>query len=142
MGASGAPAATVVITVLLITRRRSRDVPLVALAGVEVQQADECADGIAERRRVCLAWEGEILGDVPVNLVPYAVGVVLVNQHRLTGISMHDKLKQVQDKHTMFDRALGDNIIYHNQGCINGDRIIIRFPSFLIHPLCNPIFIS
>lgn len=71
---------------------------------------DKDGDGIAERRRVCLAWEGELLSDVPVNIVPYAVGVVLVNQHRLTGIGMHDKLKQVQDKSTMLDRALGDNI--------------------------------
>jgi hypothetical protein len=72
---------------------------------------DKDGDGIAERRRVCLAWsDGVILSDVPVNLVPYASGVVLLNQHRLTGISMHDKLKQVQDKETGLDRALFDNI--------------------------------
>lgn len=71
---------------------------------------DKDGDGIAERRRVCMPWEGKILSDTPVNLVPYATGVAILNQHRLTGISLHDKLKQVQDKHTGLERALFDNI--------------------------------
>lgn len=72
---------------------------------------DEDGDGIAERRRSALVYrDSELLQDVPVNLVPYAAGCVLVNQHRLTGISMHDKLKQNQDKETGLDRALFDNV--------------------------------
>ena len=77
---------------------------------------DQDGDGIAERRRVCIAWEGAIiLSDVPVNLVPYAAGVVLLNPHRLTGISLHDKLKQVQDKHTGLERVLFDNLNASNK---------------------------
>lgn len=72
---------------------------------------DADGDGIAERRRVALAWaDTEVLEDVPVNIVPYAAGVVLLNQHRMTGISLHDKLKQTQDKHTGLDRLLFDNL--------------------------------
>jgi hypothetical protein len=92
---------------------------------------DGDGDGIAERRRVCLAWsDNMVLSDIPVNLVPYAAGVVLLNQHRLTGISMHDKLKQRQDKDTGLERALFDNINATNKnrtasldGAVNTDDL-------------------
>jgi len=72
---------------------------------------DGDGDGIAERRRMSLAYrDSELLADVPVNLVPYAAGVVLLNQHRLTGIDLHDKLKQTQDKHTALERVLFDGL--------------------------------
>lgn len=70
---------------------------------------DHDGDGIAERRRVCLSGT-DLLSNDPVNLVPYAAGVVLLNPHRFMGISLHDKLKQTQDKHTALDRAVADNI--------------------------------
>lgn len=72
---------------------------------------DKDGDGIAERRRMALVWkDNELLEDEPVNVVPYGAGNVLLNQHRLTGISLHDKLKQTSDKHTGLERALLDNV--------------------------------
>lgn len=92
---------------------------------------DQDGDGIAERRRSVLAWaDGELLADEPVNVVPYATGVALLNQHRLTGISLHDKLKQTQDKHTGLERALFDNVNASNKnrtasldGAVNADDL-------------------
>lgn len=72
---------------------------------------DKDGDGIAERRRMALVWkDNELLEDEPVNVVPYGAGNVLLNQHRLTGIDLHDKLKQTSDKHTGLERALLDNV--------------------------------
>jgi hypothetical protein len=69
--------------------------------------ADE--DGIAERHRVCLSGN-TLLKDEPTNVVPYAAGAALLAPHRFTGISLYDKLKQVQDTNTGLQRALMDNV--------------------------------
>ena len=72
---------------------------------------DVDGDGIAERRRLAFVWNDDVvLEDEPVNIVPYAVGAVLINPHRMTGISIYDKLRQTQDEHTALKRALDDNV--------------------------------
>lgn len=72
---------------------------------------DVDGDGVAERRCVSLVWdEGELLADEPCYLVPYAPGAVMINPHRLTGISQWDKLFHTQDEHTGLKRALYDNV--------------------------------
>jgi len=69
-------------------------------------------DGISERRRIALAGanQNSILEDVPVSIVPYATGSAFINPHRLTGISLFDKLRQTQDINTGLSRALMDNV--------------------------------
>lgn len=72
---------------------------------------DKDGDGIAERRRMALVWkDNELLEDEAVNIVPYGAGNALLNQHRLIGIDLHDKLKQTSDKTTGLERALLDNV--------------------------------
>jgi hypothetical protein len=73
---------------------------------------DVDGDGVAERRNVSFVWDeaDELLEDQPCYLVPYAVGAVILNPHRLTGISVWDKLFHTQDEHTGLKRALYDNV--------------------------------
>lgn len=70
---------------------------------------DKDGDGISERRKICISGE-TLLSDEPVNLVPYASGTAIINPHRFMGISLFDKLKQVQDMRTGLRRALLDNV--------------------------------
>lgn len=80
---------------------------------------DMDGDGISERWRIALhAQDGKILEKVPTTLVPYATGTVLINPHKLRGISMYDKLRQTQDVRTGLKRALMDNATAVNQGRI------------------------
>ena len=70
---------------------------------------DNSGDGIAELYKVC--WAGdEILKREPASLVPYAAGLAIIAAHRLTGISLWDKLHQTQDVSTALQRALLDNV--------------------------------
>lgn len=70
---------------------------------------DKDGDGVAERRRISLVVDKLILEDEEAPFVCYSVGSVLVNPHRLRGISMYDKLKQTQDINTGLKRARNDN---------------------------------
>lgn len=65
--------------------------------------------GFSERRRIAFS-HNEILEDVPVSIVPYPCGVAIINPHRFLGISLWDKLRQVQDVSTALQRALLDNV--------------------------------
>ena len=65
-------------------------------------------DGISERRRILLAGP-EVLSNDIVTIVPYAAGAVFIAPHRFLGVSLFDKLKQVQDISTALNRALLDN---------------------------------
>lgn len=66
-------------------------------------------DGIAERYIV--SWSGEeLLEKTAVKLVPYIAGTAIINPHRLKGVSLWDKLRQVQDIGTALTRALLDNV--------------------------------
>lgn len=78
---------------------------------------DKDGDGIAERWRISLhATDNVILEQKPVELVPYAVGNIIINPHKLRGLSLYDKLKQTQDIRTGLKRALLDNATAVNQG--------------------------
>lgn len=72
----------------------------------------DSGDGTSERRRISVAGvnKDSILENVPVSLVPLATGSPFINPHRLTGISLYDKLKQGQDINTSLSRALLDNV--------------------------------
>lgn len=72
----------------------------------------DSGDGTSERRRIGVAGKNHdsILENVPVALVPLATGSPFINPHRLTGISLFDKLKQGQDINTSLSRALLDNV--------------------------------
>lgn len=72
-------------------------------------QFDNSGDGIAELHKVCFAGN-EILKREPARLVPYSAGVCLIAPHRLTGISVWDKVRQIQDVNTALHRAMLDNV--------------------------------
>jgi hypothetical protein len=71
-------------------------------------------DGTAELRRICVTGgaETKVLddGDEETASVCYATGVVIINPHCWIGISLHDKLKDVQDSSTALTRGLMDNL--------------------------------
>jgi hypothetical protein len=69
----------------------------------------DAGDGISERHRVSVSGQ-ELLEDVPMPLVPFCNGIAILNPHRFVGISLYDKLKQVQDITTGLERALLDNV--------------------------------
>jgi hypothetical protein len=72
----------------------------------------DSGDGTAERKRFALAGvsQNSLLEETPVAMVAYATGSPFINPHRLTGISLFDKLRQVQDLNTGLKRALMDNV--------------------------------
>ena len=72
----------------------------------------DSGNGIAERRRISMAGTSaqSLLENEPVSLVSYATGSPFINAHRMTGISLFDKLKQTQDLNTGLNRALMDNV--------------------------------
>ncbi|MEX2125478.1 MAG: hypothetical protein WD795_16410 [Woeseia sp.] len=67
------------------------------------------SDGVTMRHKVCFTTE-VILSNEPARYVQYAGGAVIINPHRLKGISLFDKIKQTQDKNTGLERALLDNV--------------------------------
>lgn len=93
----------------------------------------DAGKGISERRRIGLGGapgHDMILENEPVNWVPLATGTAFVSPHRLTGISLYDKLKQNQDINTGLERALLDNAAAVNknrtaylQGLVNPDDL-------------------
>lgn len=72
----------------------------------------DAGDGSAERHRISIAGvnTSSLLENVPVSTVPYATGSAFINPHRLTGVSLFDKLRQTQDLNTGLERALMDNV--------------------------------
>lgn len=90
-------------------------------------------DGSGESSRRCISislLDSVILKDEPVAGVPYAAGAVFINPNRFTGISLYDKLKQVQDIDTGLGRALLDNVntvnknrVSYLDGVVNSDDI-------------------
>lgn len=90
---------------------------------------DSDGDGIAELHRVIYSND-QLLEDEEVKFVPYAAGSALINPHRFLGISLFDKLKQVQDINTGLTRALLDNANANNKsrlivvnGKVNSDDL-------------------
>jgi len=92
---------------------------------------DSDGDCVSERRRIALAGNATvILEDTAVSLVPYAGGCAIVNPHRFLGISLYDKLRQVQDVSTGLQRGLLDNVTACNKprlayldGLVNPDDL-------------------
>jgi len=78
----------------------------------EIYALVESRGGSSERRRFALAGvsQNSLLEDEPASLVPYSTGSPFMNPHRLTGISIYDKLRQTQDLNTGLNRALMDNV--------------------------------
>lgn len=78
---------------------------------------DSDGDGISERHRLAVAGkhQNSLLEDVEVPLVKYCTGTAIIMPHRMTGISMYDKLRQQQDKTTGLERALMDNVNANNK---------------------------
>lgn len=80
---------------------------------------DTDGDGVAERRRIAISNRKLLLNE-ETDFVPYAVGAAILNPHRMLGISLFDKLKQVQDISTGLTRALLDNA-----NACNKSRLIV-----------------
>jgi len=76
---------------------------------------DVNGDGIGERHRVSFVEDQCVLEKIATPFVDYAAGSVLINPHRFLGVSLHDKLKQVQDVNTGLLRALLDNAAVANK---------------------------
>lgn len=69
----------------------------------------DAGDGTSELRRICFS-DSYILEDEVADMICYATGVTIINPHTFIGISLHDKLKSVQDGNTALNRALFDNL--------------------------------
>lgn len=74
---------------------------------------DKDQDGIAERRKVVIS-ENIILEDEPADYVPFAAGTPFIMPHRFVGLSIFDKLRQIQDQKTATVRQYIDNMDHHN----------------------------
>ncbi len=81
---------------------------------------DTDGDGISERRRFVVSGT-TLLDNIEASLVSFAAGAVLINPHRFLGVSLYDKLKQIQDINTGLNRALLDNA-----NATNKSRLVTR----------------
>lgn len=71
--------------------------------------ADRDGDGISERLKMCFSGN-TVLSLEEVALVPFAAGTAILAPHRFEGISLYDKLRQIQDVNTGLERGLLDNM--------------------------------
>jgi hypothetical protein len=83
-------------------------------------RVDLDGDGITELHRVLLGGE-QILDRAPASYIPYVTGVALIRPHNLTGHSLHDRLKSIQDAKTYLLRQLVDNVT-----SVNYPRFLVR----------------
>lgn len=91
----------------------------------------DSGSGIDELHRASMSYtDGVILEDVPVPFMRLAGGTAIINPNRFTGISLYDKLKQIQDIETGLTRALLDNVnattknrLAGFDGVVNGDDV-------------------
>lgn len=72
-------------------------------------RVDYDGDGLVERRRVLRGENGTILSNEPVNYMGLVSGTAFINPHKWLGISLYDKLKEIQDYKTHFLRQAADN---------------------------------
>ncbi len=72
-------------------------------------------DDIAERYRVIYAANREVLQYEPADVIPYAMGSAYTNAHRITGESLFDHVKPIQDAATTLTRQFMDNVSINNQ---------------------------
>lgn len=70
---------------------------------------DSDGDGISERHEIVLGGEAHVLGDEIVDMVPFACGTAILRSHSLEGLSLFDRIKQVQDVKTTGLRQWLDN---------------------------------
>ena len=99
-------------------------------------------DGIAERRRILFAGgtsSGTVLENVPFSFVPYASGTPFLQAHRYEGMSLFDKLAQVEAIKTSTLRQYLDNLEQTNNrrlvvvdGMVNMDDAVASRPGGLI----------
>ncbi len=81
---------------------------------------DTDGDGISERRRFVVS-DTTLLDNLEVPMVSFAAGAIMINPHRFLGVSLFDKLKQIQDTNTGLTRALLDNA-----NATNKSRLVVR----------------
>lgn len=67
----------------------------------------------SQRWRVIMS-ERVILDKEPVDMVPYVSGSAFIVPHRFTGLSLFDKLKEIQDAKTAGMRQWTDNLALNN----------------------------
>jgi len=70
----------------------------------------------SERWRVFMAGESTILDKEKVTIVPYVSGTAFIMPNRFAGLSLFDKLKEIQDIKTAGLRQFSDNQAYINSG--------------------------
>ena len=81
-------------------------------------------DGIAERRRVLYVGGssgGDALQNWPTARVPYASGTGFLQPQRWVGMSLHDKLKEIEEIKTEALRQYLDNLAFAN----NAELIVV-----------------
>ncbi len=76
-------------------------------------QVDLDGDGHAELHRIMLGDPSTILLNTPARRRPYISGTAILRAHRFNGISLYDRLKEIQDGKTGTLRQWQDNL---NQG--------------------------
>jgi len=78
---------------------------------------------VSERWRVFMAGENVILDKEKVSIVPYVSGTAFIVPHRFSGLSLYDKLKEIQDIKTALTRQGIDNQAHMNggRGFVTGD---------------------
>ena len=100
---------------------------------------DDDGDGISERHRVLLAGDDVVLEDEVVEWVPYAIGCAIVMPHRLTGESMYDHLRRIQDGKTWVTRQWFDNLAMHNGGRLLAHETLADLDDLMNGEMFSPI---
>ena len=81
----------------------------------------DAGDGFDELKRIALHYtDGVILENIAVSRIRIASGTCILNPHRFTGMSLWDKLRQIQDIRTGLRRALLDNVTATNKQRLAG----------------------
>lgn len=96
-------------------------------------RVDYDRDGYGELRRVVIAGDkgggggGQtIIENTPVDWIPYATGAPFLNPGRWLGISLFDKVKEIQDQKTDTLRQYINNNRYHNNRRLEVDKASVN----------------
>lgn len=99
---------------------------------------DQDEDGIAELRQIIYAGK-KILSNEEVDRIPFISVTPILQSHKHLGLSIYDRLKQIQDQKTAIWRQLLDNLYltnnsrtYVQNGQVNLDDLMTNRPGGIV----------
>lgn len=117
-----------------------------ALAEVQIAECymfmDYNEDGISEYRKITVAGVGSpthVISNEEIDYCPWVATTGILMPHKFRGLSIYDRLKQIQEQKTALFRSALDNIYFQNnqrfaavEGMVNLDDLMTSRPGGIV----------